>query len=84
MKVRLAFVSNSSSASFTISKKSITDEELKSVLNYNKGGYQYDDYWDIEENEMHVMGYTDMDNGDLAEYFNSVGMSDFACYIRSD
>ena len=66
MKLRYGFISNSSSSSFVIFKKYLTEEQKKTLLSYNnkeiehEGGY--DETWQISETEDAIVGDTFMDN----------------------
>lgn len=79
MKVRNGFVSNSSSSSFVIPKKYLSEVALeklhKHIEEAEKHNVYYDfgcvddlDSWSITENEDYVMGYTHMDNFDMGEF----------------
>jgi len=79
MKIRLGFVSNSSSASFVVALNKLNEEQLKKLLDYKNVSDCYDfdnpnckyhDYWNItvDENKGVVVGYTSMDNGYLSNY----------------
>lgn len=85
MKVRLDFVTNSSSSSFLICKRNLTKEQLAAVRNHSKLGEYLDlDYaeerWRIEENDNYITGCTGMDNYDISELFGIVGINDNAVH----
>ena len=69
MKLRSGFVSNSSSASFILLKKYLTEEQIKKILSYDmkeiehEGGYG--ECWSIKDEEDIIRGITSMDNGIL-------------------
>ena len=64
MKIRLGFVSNSSSCSFTISKKGLTDEQISQIKGHIKvakklaklGKVQYTDASAIDPERWHLVG----------------------------
>lgn len=71
MKTRLGFVSNSSSASFTVSLDRISARDADILLNYPSWASQHSgDYWSIYKDEERglIVGYTIMDNCDLSYY----------------
>ena len=64
MKRREGFVSNSSSASFVIKKKNITDRQVEQIKNYQKEAWDIGEYDKIIKNPDHSMidgefGYID-------------------------
>ena len=72
MKIRTAFVSNSSSASFTVSKDKLSYIEQCSLLNYtNPEG----ESWYIRDEGDTIKGSTHMDNGDMEEFLQKVGIN---------
>lgn len=82
MKLKYKFVSNSSSASFVIPVHVLSEEQLEKLLNYNiyADGYKYADGWriNIVENDTsknkYIEGFTIMDNGDMAEFLEDIGV----------
>jgi hypothetical protein len=76
MKIRNGFVSNSSSSSFVLPKKYLSEVGLEKLYNHieeaEKHSVYYDfgcmDAWSISENEDYIMGYTHMDNFDMHEF----------------
>jgi hypothetical protein len=83
MKIRLGFVSNSSSSSFIINKQCLTRETILSIekhietakkfcdemdISYDKLDFYDGDAWTIVETETQIKGWTIMDNFDM-HYF---------------
>jgi len=71
MKIRNGFVSNSSSASFSIKLSDIQEWQLLAILtnDYRDGDWQ--ETWDsigVNENTQTVEGYTTMDNYDMLTF----------------
>lgn len=71
MKIRTGFVSNSSSASFVVSKHSITFAQGQSLLAY-AGSDENVDGWSVREDGEYISGYTIMDNEALGKYLEKI------------
>jgi hypothetical protein len=91
MKIRNGFVSNSSSASFTVNLNDLTARDALRLLDYrntkdsdNPRGWQ--DCWDMEVDFKNgrVLGWTAMDNGDLSEYFEKHEIDEKGFHWESD
>lgn len=79
MKLRIGFVTNSSSSSFTIAKSDLTDEQIEKIKNYFEaakkvGMNDFDDLWDIDETNFNINGFTCMDNGDMLKFLRLIGV----------
>ena len=84
MKLRLGFVSNSSSASFIIQRQHLSNEQVDLIRSHIQVGKErgmkcvgLSDQWDITIDGDKVQGYTFMDNFDMAFFLsNIVGVAD--------
>ncbi|MDD5589187.1 MAG: hypothetical protein PHP92_03985 [Candidatus Nanoarchaeia archaeon] len=85
MKIRIAFVSNSSSSSFTIRKSDLNGRQIEMIKNHieeaNKMKAKAEDFrecdrWDIGEDENIIDGYTTMDNFDMNWFLKEIGIED--------
>lgn len=79
MKIRSGFVSNSSSSSFIIGLSNLTQEQIDKIVDYKdfakELGMEYiDDYWDIVVTKDYVKGSTGMDNFDMEEFLEKIGV----------
>ncbi|MEM4261227.1 MAG: hypothetical protein QXG00_08335 [Candidatus Woesearchaeota archaeon] len=70
MKIRMGFVSNSSSSSFIINLDDISAKQLQKIINNPTNNPQHEDYksWNIEVTEKEIKGYTYIDNFDFYNY----------------
>lgn len=79
MKTRYGFVSNSSSSSFCLSLGWLNAQQLASIINHSELGSLMDmecpeDSWIIEVNLSEVTGRTCMDNFDMSEFMEKIGV----------
>jgi len=78
MKVRFDFVTNSSSSSFVIAKSAITDEQKEKIFNYQYYAQEimsdFEDCWQIDEDEYFIHGYTIMDNCEMQRFLELIGV----------
>jgi hypothetical protein len=77
MKVRIGFVSNSSSSSFAISLHDISAWQLQMIEKHSEiarvlGGYDDDEPWIIDVEGSEVKGHTFMDNFDMHHFLTCV------------
>ena len=84
MKIRMGFVSNSSSASFMIPKSALTEEQIEQIKNHievseanlhkfrNAGEPLYREPWRIVETEHSIKGHTPMDNFDMYFFLETI------------
>jgi hypothetical protein len=94
MKIKLDFITNSSSASFFISRKDITDQQLLLILNWrdaikslnfkfksdwdDETTVDYDDRWSFDVTDNFVKGFTAMDNNDFEQYIKFIGINTYS------
>lgn len=74
MKIRTGFVSNSSSSSFVIALKDLTDEQVKLIMENDYKDQEFDDPWEIKMMETEIMGGTIMTNYSMEEFLEKIGV----------
>jgi hypothetical protein len=94
MKIREGFVSNSSSASFILKKRYLSEKQIWQVRNhidkYRELGIEYPyqisrwDAWHLVEDEDLIEGDTSMTNFDMEGFFETIGIPEEAYRFYSD
>ena len=80
MKIRIGFVSNSSSSSFAIAKKFLTPEQIEKISYHAIAGEEMgmewarSDEWTIRSTEDIIGGETWMDNFDMHSFLTKIGV----------
>ena len=92
MKIRTDFITNSSCASFTISKDDLSPKQIRMIKDHIQASENFiihrgpqtqiynrpEDSWHIEENEKVIWGDTTMDNFDMTWFLLQIGVDEHA------
>ena len=73
MKIRCGFVSNSSSSSFVIKKRNLSQWQIEKIKNHATCGIKYADTdpWEIIDTEDEIKGRTIMNNFNLYSFMHT-------------
>lgn len=79
MKIRTDLVSNSSSSSFVIERRYLSQDQVDKISNHSAlgeaMGLEYaNQAWDVLVTEYNVFGDTFMDNFDMGEFLEKIGV----------
>jgi hypothetical protein len=81
----MGFISNSSSTSFIVSKRVLSEEQIVAIrdhIAYSSKNFPQiswadkDQYWNIDETDEQMRLYTGMDNFDMHEFLLALGVND--------
>jgi hypothetical protein len=81
----MGFISNSSSTSFIVSKRVLSEEQIVAIRDHiayssenfpQIGWADKDQYWNIDETDEQMRLYTGMDNFDMHEFLIALGVND--------
>ena len=88
MKIKIDYITNSSSASFTIPSSCLTEKQISMIVNHielasaiaeDYDGDLFLDEWTIEDKKHSVEGYTSMDNFDMTWFLSNIVKVDPEC-----
>ncbi len=81
MRIRSGFVSNSSSSSFVVALCNISQNQLHKIWHHDIYGeklgipYAREGYWNIVTGKGIVRGFTLMDNFDMGDFLEKIGVT---------
>ena len=73
MKIRIGFVSNSSTASFIITKKDVEEKTIQAIKGYLDSD-ENSDGWSYTDLDLTLDGFTIMDNGAFHNFLKTTDM----------
>jgi len=85
MKIKMGFVSNSSSASYVIPKKILSEEQISQIKNHIEYAQEHfpqiawaekGQEWDIVEIDDNITACTGMNNFDIYDFFIAIGIKE--------
>jgi hypothetical protein len=79
VKIRIGFVSNSSSQSFLIEKRFLSPVQIDMIINHSNCGEEYaaSDAWSIDDGETIIQGSTIINNFCMENYLHKIGVKDY-------